>query len=133
MSKRSDIEPTTYPCCDETIVDAAAVSRVRFGLPEVEQLKPLVDIFGALGDATRLRLLLALAAEPLCVCDLAEIAGVTQSAVSHQLRVLRALDLVTFERDGRRAVYRLADDHVASLLAQGREHAEERTGRREAR
>lgn len=68
-------------------------------------------------------MLLALAREPLCVCDLAEVAGVTQSAVSHQLRTLRLLDLVTWERDGKRAVYRLADDHVRVLLEIGLQHA----------
>lgn len=130
MSNRSDNE-CTYPECDETIIDVAAVERARGAAPDDERLKALADIFGALGDATRLRILLALATGPLCVCDLAEVAGVSQSAVSHQLRVLRALDLVAFARDGRRAVYRLADAHVEALLAQGREHADERAGGRE--
>lgn len=82
-----------------------------------------MGIFAALADPTRVRMLLALAREPLCVCDLAGVAGVTQSAVSHQLRTLRLLDLVTWERDGKRAVYRLADDHVRVLLEIGLQHA----------
>jgi DNA-binding transcriptional ArsR family regulator len=82
-----------------------------------------------MSDPTRLRILSALACEELCVCDIASLTGVSQSAVSHQLRLLRQLDLVAFERLGRRAVYRLADDHVRTLLEIGREHAEERGGR----
>lgn len=73
-----------------------------------------------------MKILLALSREPLCVCDLAAITGVSASAVSHQLRILRDRDLVAFEREGRRAVYRLADAHVSMLLAQGMQHAKER-------
>lgn len=113
-----------------TIVDARAVERAIASVPDAESLAALEGIFAALSDRTRLRILAALAAEPLCVCDLAEVARVSQSAVSHQLRVLRDLRLVSFERDGRRAVYRLADDHVRVLLAQGLEHAAEREGER---
>lgn len=80
-----------------------------------------------MSDPTRLRILSALACEELCVCDVAALTGVSQSAVSHQLRILRQLDLVTFERRGRRAVYRLADDHVRSLLDIGKAHADERS------
>lgn len=116
--------------CEERIVDGAAVRRVVRTMPDPGRLKSIADIFHALADPTRLRLLTALASEPVCVCDLAEVAGVSQSAVSHQLRVLRDLDLVAFEREGKRAVYRLADEHVRSLLAQGRDHAAERGGPR---
>lgn len=114
--------------CEIDIVDPEAVERVRSIVPGEAHLKAIADIFSALGDPTRLRMLTALASERLCVCDLASLAGVSQSAVSHQLRVLRDLDLVTFEREGKRAVYRLADEHVASLLAQGALHADERFG-----
>jgi DNA-binding transcriptional ArsR family regulator len=106
-------------------VDAEAVSRaVAAGVPEAPRSR-LVDIFRALADPTRLRLLLALADVELCVCDLAEVAGVSESAVSHQLRMLRDLRLVTWRRDGKRAVYRLADEHVRDLLAIGLAHATE--------
>ena len=84
-----------------------------------------VAIFSAMGDPTRLRLLEALALKQRCVCDLAAASGVSQSAVSHQLRLLRDRGLVTFTRDGNRAIYRLADDHVRELLAQGLAHADE--------
>ena len=111
--------------CGVRAVDDAAVDRARAALRR-EALGPQSALFSALGDRTRLTILSALAAERLCVCDLAVITGVTQSCVSHQLRLLRELDLVAYEREGKRAVYRLADDHVATLLAQAREHAAER-------
>jgi ArsR family transcriptional regulator, lead/cadmium/zinc/bismuth-responsive transcriptional repressor len=114
--------------CEARIVDPEAVARAAAAVPDAPALKAVADIFGALADPTRLRILTALTSEPLCVCDLAEIAGVSQSAVSHQLRLLRDLDLVGFQREGKRAVYRLADEHVRMLLAQGRDHASERGG-----
>ena len=116
--------------CEATIVDAGAVGRVRDALAGAPARKSASDIHGAIADPTRHLLLEALAVEPLCVCDLAELSGVSNSAVSHQLRILRDLDLVDYTRDGKRAVYRLADDHVRSLLALGLEHAAERGSER---
>jgi len=115
--------------CAARIVDAGAVGRVTSALPGADPQGRLTDIFRALADPTRVRMLLALSREPLCVCDLSEVAGVSESAVSHQLRMLRDLRLVTWERDGKRAVYRLADDHVRDLLVLGLAHAEEETTR----
>jgi len=112
--------------CEATIVDPGAVGRVRDTLTDPPSRKSACDIHGAIADPTRHLLLEALAVEPLCVCDLAELSGVSNSAVSHQLRILRDLDLVAYTRDGKRAVYRLADDHVRSLLGLGLEHAAER-------
>jgi len=86
----------------------------------------LAETFSALSDQARAKILYALAQEELCVCDLAEIVGVTESAVSHHLRILRALGLVKYRRDGRVVYYSLADDHVRTFLAQGLEHVEER-------
>lgn len=123
MNKRS-YETSSEGCCEIRAVDADAVARVGAALAR-ERLSEEAALFGALGDVTRLTILVALAAEPLCVCDLAALTGVTQSCVSHQLRALRELRLVTFAREGRRAVYRLADDHVATLLAVGAAHAAE--------
>ena len=82
-------------------------------------------LFAALGDPTRLRLLAALQAGPLCTCDLAAVLDVTESAVSHQLRGLRALRLVASDRDGRVVYHRLDDDHVAALLGVAAEHVQE--------
>lgn len=114
--------------CEVDEVDAHAVARVLGGMADERRLKAVADIFSALGEPTRLRIVTALAAEPLCVCDIAQIVGVSQSAVSHQLRVLRDLDLVRSRREGKRAVYSLSDGHVAALLEQGRDHADERLG-----
>lgn len=82
-------------------------------------------LFAAFADPTRFRILEALAREERCVCDLAELVGVSQSAVSHQLRLLRDRELVTYRREGNRAIYRLADAHVESLIAVGLAHAAE--------
>ncbi|MEE9305381.1 MAG: metalloregulator ArsR/SmtB family transcription factor [bacterium] len=82
----------------------------------------LAEIFRALGDPTRVRILHALAASELCVCDLAAILGMSQSAVSHQLRLLRSLRLVRYRREGRMVYYALDDDHIEKLLAQGLDH-----------
>ena len=129
MSNHSDEAVTPAGECASRIVDAGAVARVVGALPGPASAARLTDIFRALADPTRVRLLLALAREPLCVCDLSEVAGVSESAVSHQLRMLRDLRLVAWERDGKRAVYRLADDHVRDLLALGLAHAEEEQSR----
>jgi ArsR family transcriptional regulator, lead/cadmium/zinc/bismuth-responsive transcriptional repressor len=125
MSIRSDDIAADSGECEARIVDASAVGRCMAGLPSQEEQERLAALFTALGDPTRARLLLALADEEMCVCDLAEIAGVSQSAVSHQLRTFRELRLVAWTRDGKRAVYRLADDHVRDLLAIGLAHASE--------
>jgi DNA-binding transcriptional ArsR family regulator len=84
----------------------------------------LAETFKVLGDATRVRILDALSRSELCVHDVALRVGISESAVSHQLRLLRALGLVTGRRDGRRVVYRLYDDHVAQLLDQAVHHIE---------
>ncbi len=112
-------------------IDGQAVRRVQAAAcADAELLAKTAALFSAMGDPTRLRLLEALAVEELCVCDLARLSAVSQSGVSHQLRRARASSgLVTFRRDGNRAVYRLADEHVRSLLAQGFEHAAEERAR----
>ncbi len=89
-------------------------------------------IFSALSDPTRVRILMSLAESERCVCELADRAGISQSGVSHQLRLLRDRGLVVFRRDGNRIVYRLADDHVGALLDQGLAHAAERLPQRGA-
>ena len=86
----------------------------------------LAEIFKILGDRTRIKLLSLLAhKEELCVCDIAELLGMTQSAISHQLRVLKQSALVKFRRDGKTVYYSLADTHVATILAQGLDHVQE--------
>lgn len=85
----------------------------------------LAETFRALGDPARAKILFALLQAELCVCDLAEIAGSSESAVSHQLRILRALRLVRSRRDGRQVYYSLADEHIRTLIADGLDHVEE--------
>lgn len=125
MSNHSDERAAESGECAVRIVDTRAVARATAALPGASAQSRVADIFRALADPTRMRLLLALSDEALCVCDLAEVVGVSESGVSHQLRTLRDLRLVAWERDGKRAVYRLADDHVRDLLAIGIAHAEE--------
>ncbi len=112
--------------CDIDHVHPAGVRRARAALPDGDATRDLAALFGALGDPTRVRLLAALAAEPLCVCDLAAVLGMAQSAVSHQLRLLRALHLVRARREGKLVWYALDDDHVRALLAVGGEHVAHR-------
>ena len=108
--------------CDIDHVHPEGVRHAREALPDADAASDLAALFGALGDPTRVRLLTALAAGPLCVCDLAAVLGMTQSAVSHQLRLLRALGLVRARREGKLVWYALDDDHVRALLAVGAEH-----------
>ena len=115
--------------CDVFHADPARVAEVRAAQPDAVTVERLAEIFKALGDPTRVRLLTALAAAELCVCDLATLLGLSESAISHQLRLLRSLRLVRARRDGRMVFYRLDDDHIVRLLAQGREHVEEGASR----
>lgn len=112
--------------CEARVVDPVAVQRARSGIADEPRVLRTTAIFSALADPTRFTILDALAREELCVCDLAEVAGISQSGVSHQLRVLRDRGLVAYRREGTRAVYRLADAHVRDLIAIGLEHADER-------
>ncbi len=110
--------------CSETVVHPEAVAEARRAV-EAAPVEALADTFKVLGDPTRVRILLALSARELCVCDLAELFEVSQSAVSHQLRILRAHRLVRARREGKLVYYSLDDDHVRTLFAEGLRHVEE--------
>lgn len=116
------MEVNTVPCCEEDIVHADQVEKVRVQLPPDEQLYDLAELFKIFGDSTRVKILYALLESELCVCDIAKLMEVTQSAVSHQLRLLKNSKLVKFRREGKTVYYSLADDHVLHILAQGMEH-----------
>lgn len=90
-----------------------------------DNLYSLADLFKVFGDPTRIRILHALSGRELCVCDIADTLDMTQSAISHQLRVLKQIHLVKYRRDGKTIYYSLADDHVYTILAQGLEHVME--------
>lgn len=110
------------PCCEEKQVHQAAVEQVRALLPQDEVLYDLAELFKIFGDSTRVKILYALLERELCVCDIAKLMEVSQSAVSHQLRVLKGSKLVKFRREGKTVYYSLADQHVMSILSQGMEH-----------
>jgi DNA-binding transcriptional ArsR family regulator len=121
-----EVRASAPAACDTRCVHPDAVARVRTELAwQAEGLSAMAALFGALGDPTRLRLLVALLSGRLCTCDLAGALGVTESAVSHQLRLLKGLALVASEREGRVVYHRLADDHVRVLVEVARAHVEE--------
>ncbi len=111
--------------CGCLYVHEDAVEEVLGGMPDDETLYDLAELFKIFGDATRVKLMYALFEAELCVCDISRLLGLTQSAVSHQLRVLKGSRLVKFRRDGKTVFYSLADDHVVTILAQGMEHIRE--------
>ena len=106
----------------ETEVHEDAVEQVRSQLPQDEVLYDLAELFKIFGDSTRVKILYALLEAELCVCDIAKLMDVSQSAVSHQLRVLKGSKLVKFRREGKTLYYSLADEHVFRILSQGMEH-----------
>ena len=111
--------------CDASYVDRARVQRVARAMPSPEAVKRLAESFRVLGDPTRTKILFSLSKEELCVCDLAHLLGLSESAASHQLRLLRALRLVKYRKAGKMAYYSLDDEHIADLIKQGLRHVEE--------
>lgn len=112
----------TTPGCTECQSHENVVERVREGMPEDEILYDLAELYKVFGDSTRIKILYALFEEELCVCDIASLLGMSASAISHQLRVLKQAYLVRYRRDGKTIYYSLADDHVRSIIGQGMEH-----------
>jgi ArsR family transcriptional regulator len=115
----------TDDICEITYVNEDAVKQVQKKMLPSKTVHVLSNIFSILGDPTRVKLLFALTHRELCVCDLAALLQMSQSAVSHQLRLLRTANLVKYRKDGRVVYYSLADDHVTTLLGTGIEHANE--------
>ena len=116
---------TVQDSCEIEFVDEGKVKRVRRAMKPAEAVQKLADTFKLLGDPTRIRIAHALSREELCVCDIANLLGVSQSAVSHSLRSLRQLKLVRFRKEGKIAYYALDDEHIARLLDDGFRHVEE--------
>lgn len=110
------------PLCPEPCVHPDLVEHATAALPDEEMLYELAELFKTFGDTTRIKILYALMDSELCVCDIAELIGVSQSAVSHQLRILKQARLVRFRRDGKSVLYALDDDHVHTMLADGMTH-----------
>ena len=106
-------------------VDEATLKNVDEKMPPEEELQDLADFFKVFGDATRLKILYVLLCSEMCVYDISTILGMSQSAISHQLRVLKQMDLVKNRREGKTIFYSLADDHIPTILSQGLDHIEE--------
>ncbi|MEE0970424.1 MAG: metalloregulator ArsR/SmtB family transcription factor [Clostridia bacterium] len=109
----------------ETHDHSALIEKVHRDIPSEEHLCDLADLFKIFGDTTRMRILYSLFESELCVCAIAELLGMTQSAISHQLKVLRESHLVGYRREGKTIYYFLADDHVRKIIQQGYEHLTE--------
>lgn len=106
-------------------VDEATLNKVDEKMPPEEELQDLADFFKVFGDATRLKILYVLLCSEMCVYDISTVLGMSQSAISHQLRVLKQMDLVKNRREGKTIFYSLADDHITTILSQGLDHIEE--------
>lgn len=108
--------------CSFTVIHEEKVRKVKEHLPEEEVLYDLAELFKVFGDSTRIKILCALFEEEMCVCDISSLLGVSQSAISHQLRVLKQARLVKFRREGKIVYYSLADDHIKHIFDQGLNH-----------
>ena len=111
--------------CELIHVHEDIVGKVKENMPDEETLYDLADLFRIFADSTRIKILYVLYASEMCVCDIAQLLGMTQSAISHQLRALKQSKLVKYRREGKTVFYSLADDHVVAILAQGMEHVTE--------
>ena len=109
----------------EDVVHLDIVEEVKRKLPDDDIIYDLAELFKVFGDSTRIRILYVLFEAEVCVCDLAQALNMTQSAISHQLKILKQNKLVKNRREGKSIFYSLADDHVRSIIAQGREHIQE--------
>ena len=114
--------------CQVRHINQINVVKAREVVPETEEIQGLAEMFKALGDPTRLKIVTALVAVELCVCDLSAVCGLSESAISHQLRILRNLRIVKYRREGKIVYYRLDDDHVESLVRQSLAHIVEDSG-----
>ena len=108
-----------------TVIHQDIVNSVRGNMPADELIMDLGDAFKVFGDSTRLKILCALLRHPMCVCDISCLLGMTKSAVSHQLRILKQSDLVRNKKDGRVVYYYIADDHVQTIIENGMKHITE--------
>lgn len=118
-------EPAEDAVCDVVYVHHEVVDKYADQLIGLERANSLSELFKTLGDPTRIRIIDALAKSELCVCDLAELLGLSQSATSHQLRVLRNNNLAKYRREGKMVFYSVHDSHVSELYRQGLEHIDE--------
>ena len=120
----SEQEPVLEQC-DYMNLHEKVIEQVQEEMPEEEILYDLAELFKVFGDSTRIKILYVLFQSEMCVCDIAQLLNMSQSAISHQLRVLKQAQLVKYRREGKTVFYSLADAHVNTILNQGLEHIEE--------
>ena len=113
---------TETECCEVFCIHEETVQNARSAMPEEEKIQELADFYKVFGEASRVKILYALLQTEMCVCDLAALLGMTQSAISHQLRVLKQAKLVKNRREGKTIFYSLADGHIQNIISQGMEH-----------
>ena len=113
------------PCCEAYEVHEDKIIAANEQIPDEDELYDLAELFKVFGDSTRIRILFVLFQSEMCVCDLAQSLNMNQSAISHQLKILKQAKLVRSRREGKSVFYSLADGHVRTIIAQGREHIEE--------
>jgi len=118
------IKNNEVPQCDCTIIHNDVIDRVKSEMPAAVHLYDLTELFKSLGDQTRLKILFALSKNEMCVCDIAALLEMSQSAISHQLRVLRNVRLVKYNKVGKVVYYTLDDSHVNEIFKQGLDHVE---------
>jgi len=118
--------PCDVDVCDELCEHPQAICQAKNEMAPEEDVQQATEIFRLLGDMTRFKILYALSRRELCVCDIAAVVQMAQSAVSHQLRLLRGARLVKYRREGTMAIYSLNDEGIAALLQHGRDHARRR-------
>ena len=122
MTKKSN----SIERCDCNVIQEDIVNQVRDKMPQEESLYDLAELFKVFGDSTRIRILWALYEAEMCVCDIAVLLNMTQSAISHQLRVLKQANLVKNIKKGKVVYYSLVDDHVREIFEQGLIHINEK-------
>ena len=125
MKGRESVESRDVERCDYMHVHQEIVDQVNQNMPDEEVLYGLAELFKIFGDSTRIKILYVLFEAEMCVCDIAQLLGMTQSAISHQLRALKQCRLVKAHRDGKTVFYSLADGHVRTILDQGMGHVAE--------
>lgn len=111
--------------CDVACHHDSVVTQVRANMPPEEELFDLAELFKVFGDTTRVKILYVLFESEMCVCDIAEVLNISQSAISHQLRTIKQAKLIKNRRDGKTIYYSLADDHVKTIIGMAKEHLEE--------
>ncbi len=119
------VEDKEIDTCDVVFVDEEKINSIRANMKSKEIINSLSETFSVLSDPTRLKIVLALSDAELCVCDIANLLSMSNSAISHQLRILRNLRLVKYEKRGKMVYYSLDDFHIENLIGEGLKHVEE--------